>query len=271
MKKIFFYIIIISGIFSSCTDDESTTDIAQNVIIEGFLHANQPITDLKLMNVISYYDTLTTDNRITDANVTIEVDGNAYAMTSVGDGTYELPNHTVTSEKTYKISLDYYGQTIEAETTIPTALSGVSLSDSIITLERINFSSGPPTPSNFNQPPLEIAWNDDGTSYYFVHIENTSDEIDWVNSNRIPEEEALFSFTSTPEITDLYTIDSRQLVQFGTYRVVVYKVNLEYAQMLSEQSNDSFSLTEPFTNVTNGRGIFTGMSSDTIYFEVEPL
>lgn len=270
MKKSIFYIAIAMITFSSCTEDNTVTEIPQNVIVEGYLHANQPIANLKLMSIIPYYDSLDNQNIITDAVVNIEVDGNTHTMTSLGNGYYELPNVTVEAGKTYQLNLEYYGQTVEAETIIPNELTNVTISDTLVELTRVT-TAGPPTGNgNFNQPPLEISWEDDGVSYYFVSIENIETDIDWINTMRIPDEETLFSFSSAPEITDLFSLDiGRQLTQFGTHRVIVYKVNPEYALMLSEQSDDSFSLSEPYTNVTNGRGIFTGVSSDTLYFEVE--
>ncbi|MFK7946636.1 MAG: DUF4249 family protein [Saprospiraceae bacterium] len=272
MKKSIFYIAIALITFSSCTEDNQTTEIPQNVIVEGFLYANQPISNLKLMSIIPYYDSLDNQNTITDANVTIEVDGNSFSMTSLGNGYYELPNIVVEEGKTYAINLEYYDKTVEAETVIPTTLTGLMISDTLVELTRAT-TSGPPTGNgNVNQPPLEISWDDDGISYYFVHIQNMETEIDWINTNRIPEEESLFSFSSEPELTDLFSLNvGRQLTQFGQHRVIIYKVNPEYALMLSEQSDASFSLTEPYTNITNGRGIFTGISSDTLYFDVEPL
>lgn len=272
MKKSIFYIAIAMLIFSSCTDDSATVEIPQNVIVEGFLYANRPITNLKLMSIIPYYDSLDNQNTISDAIVNIEVDGNNYTMTSLGNGYYELPNVIIAPNKTYTINLDYYDKTVEATTIIPTEITGMTLSDTLVELTQVT-TGGPPTGNgNFNLPPLEITWDNDGISYYFVSIQNTETTINWINTMRIPEEETLFSFSSQPEITGLHSLDvGRRLTQFGKHRVIVYKVNPEYALMLSEQSDNSFSLSEPYTNVENGRGIFTGISSDTLYFEVDPI
>lgn len=272
MKKSIFYITIAMITFSSCTEDNTVSDIPQNVIVEGFLYDNQPISNLKLMSIIPYYDSLDNQNIITDAVVNIEVDGNNYTMTSLENGYYELPNVIVEAGKTYRFNVEYYGETVEAETIIPNELTGVTISDTIIELERVTTGGFPGGNGNFNQPPLEISWEDDGISYYFISIQNIETDIDWINTMRIPDEETLFSFSSEPETTDLFSLNvGRQLTQFGTHRVIIYKVNPEYALMLSEQSDDSFSLSEPYTNITNGRGIFTGISADTLYFEVEPL
>lgn len=274
MKKSIFYIAFALVIFGSCTDDSTVVEIPQSVIVEGFLHENQSISNLKLMSIIPYYDSLDNQNIITDATVNIEVDGNNFTMTSLGNGYYELPNLTIEATKTYKISLDYYDETITAETTIPTPLTGIAISDTLIELTQVT-TGGPPAgggSGNFNEPPLDITWDNDGVSYYFVSIKNMATDIEWINTARIPEEETLFSFSSDPESTGIHSLDvGRRLTQFGQHQVIIYKVNPEYALLLSEQSDASFSLSEPYTNIVNGRGIFTGISSDTLYFNVEPL
>ncbi len=273
MKKSILYIVVITLIISSCTEDNSTVEIPQNVIVEGYLHLNEPINTFKLMSVIPYYDSLNNQNIITDAVVNLGVDGNNYTMTSLENGYYELPNITVEAGKIYTINLDYYGESLAAETTIPALIEGLTISDTLIELTRVVASNGPPTGGNgnFNIAPLEITWTEDEAHYYYVSIKNTETDIDWIDERRIPDEETLYSFSSEPDIINLYSIDvGRQLTQFGRHEVIVYKVNPEYALMLSQQSDDSFSLSEPYSNITNGKGIFTGISSDTTYFEVVP-
>ena len=81
-----------------------------------------------------------------------------------------------------------------------------------------------------------------------------------------------FSFRSEPEIMNFYAIDPRrEIQQFGTHQVIIFHVNLEYAALYETSGNSSLSLTEAPSNVENGLGIFTGISSDTLFFEVNKL
>lgn len=271
MKKSILYITITLLIFGSCTEDSSTVEIPQSVIVEGYLHLNQPITNFKLMSIIPYYDSLDNQNIISDAVINIETNGNSYEMTPTGNGYYELPNLVVEAGNTFSINFDYYNQNFTAETTVPTAIEGLAISDTLVELTKVVATSGPPVGGNgnFNIAPLEITWTQDDTYYYYISIKNLATDINWIDEMRIPEEETFYSFSSEPEVTNIFTLDvGRQLTQFGRHQVIVYKVNPEYALMLSEQSDDSFSLSEPYSNIMNGKGIFTAMSSDTTYFEV---
>ena len=81
-----------------------------------------------------------------------------------------------------------------------------------------------------------------------------------------------FNLQTEPEVTDFYRIDPRrQLQQFGLHRVVIYRVNPEYAALYETAGSSTLSITAPPSNIENGRGIFTGVSSDTLYFEVKKL
>ena len=89
-----------------------------------------------------------------------------------------------------------------------------------------------------------------------------------MNENIAQFEEQL-QFISEPLISDFYAIRTqRELLQFGTYQIIVFRVNPEYAALYESSSNSTLSLEEPPSNIVNGLGIFTGVSSDTLYLEV---
>jgi len=60
-------------------------------------------------------------------------------------------------------------------------------------------------------------------------------------------------------------------MQFGTYQIIVFRVNTEYAALFDSSVGSSLSLEEPPSNIVNGLGIFTGLSSDTLYLEVTKI
>lgn len=63
----------------------------------------------------------------------------------------------------------------------------------------------------------------------------------------------------------------RNLTQYGRHQVIVFRVNHEYAALYQSTGSSTLSLTQPPTNIQNGLGIFTGVSSDTLYFEVTKI
>ena len=79
-------------------------------------------------------------------------------------------------------------------------------------------------------------------------------------------------FISEPQISAFYAIRTqRELLQFGTYQIIFLRVNLEYTGLFGSSGSSTLSLEEPPTNIVNGLGIFTGVSSDTLYLEVTRL
>jgi hypothetical protein len=54
------------------------------------------------------------------------------------------------------------------------------------------------------------------------------------------------------------------------YRVgFIFNIAIFAAALYSDNSNSSQNLSNPTTNITNGLGIFTGISSDTLYLQVK--
>ena len=101
--------------------------------------------------------------------------------------------------------------------------------------------------------------------------------MDYVNENVAQFQlenggQSRFSFITEPQITDFYAIDARrELPQFGTYQIIVFRVNPEYAALYESSGSSTLSLEQPPSNVVNGLGIFTGVSSDTLYLEVRKI
>ena len=56
--------------------------------------------------------------------------------------------------------------------------------------------------------------------------------------------------------------------QYGRHKVTIYKVNEEYALLYETSEQDSRDLNEPYTNINNGLGIFSGFASQEFYFSV---
>ena len=116
--------------------------------------------------------------------------------------------------------------------------------------------------------PVEVSWNNEDGDYYYILIKNIETEPEYVNEN-IAQFEGQLQFITEPQITNFYAIRAqRDLMQFGTYQIIVFRVNPEYAALYESTGGSTLSLEEPPTNIVNGLGIFTGLSSDTLYLEV---
>ena len=146
------------------------------------------------------------------------------------------------------------------------APTGLLIGKEEIAIEQIVFGSG--TRPNFNNQnePVDLSWSNPDNQFYYVLVENIEDNPESVFVN-LPFERN-FSFITEPTSADAYLLETRTLDQYGTYRVVLYRVNQEYVDLYEQSGQDSRDLNEPLTNVENGLGVFTAFNSDTVYFEV---
>ena len=115
----------------STAPTESLGEFRETVYVEGYLRAGSPVSDLFVgttMPLSSVYDREA--SALSDALVTIEVDGVSYELSPVVDrpGYYEQPDLIVESGKTYHLSVTTGLGTATAQTTVPVApqVSGAS-------------------------------------------------------------------------------------------------------------------------------------------------
>ena len=111
----------------STAPTESLGEFRETVYVEGFLRAGSPVSDLFVgttMPLSSVYDREA--SALSDALVTIEVDGVSYELSPVVDrpGYYEQSDLIVESGKTYHLSVTTGLGTATAQTTVPVAPSG---------------------------------------------------------------------------------------------------------------------------------------------------
>lgn len=224
----------------------------------------------------SYAQTDTTQIALDDLEPLLITQDQEFPIFPVGNGIYQHPEVVVENGRTYRLEFNWQGSVISAETYVPEQ-SPASLSTKQIDMDKIEFNGGFPGggfPGLDPTDPVDIRWDNPEGDYYYVVIKNIEEDPEYINE-RIAEFEATngglrrFSFISAPEITDVYSINpQRDLTQFGTHRIIVYRVNPEYAALYETSGNSTLSLVQPPTNVRNGLGIFTGVSSDTLYLEV---
>jgi hypothetical protein len=63
-----------------------------------------------------------------------------------------------------------------------------------------------------------------------------------------------------------YQLTMRDMMSVGRYVCYLYKINKDYAELYERVS--SSDLANPVSFITNGLGVFTGISADTISYRV---
>lgn len=254
---------------SSC-EEENTLETIDELTVQAILHAGQSLDSVKFGKVIpldSIEALVAPDNL---EPIVINDEGEIFSLFYTGEaGIYGNTDLVIEADRVYALEVMYNNKTITAETYIPLKPQNLTLSDTLIERAKIlNFTDL----QNQEIPdPIEVNWEGESGAYYFVNVKNIE-----VNPEPINE---LFEagngpqrpdFLTEPSTNNFYTINSfRDLTHYGKYEVTVFKVNPEYVALYEDNTDGSGSLNEIRTNVQNGFGIFTGVNSSVVIFEVE--
>ena len=273
MKKIIYSVAFaLLAILNACTKEIITIDDDSDVpVVEAFLEPGKEVS-VKLSKMLPFSeDEYTGSLTIDTAEVYINYNGTDYLLTPVSDepGKYVSLDSalTATAGGSYNLYFSYNGYTITSTTSIPSQPVNVGLSSTTLRIDPTVMGPGS------IQDPMTITWENPDNTYYLIVVEYLESTYDPINENMNLENFDQFQKVSTdPVSVNSYNLDTRQhLVFFGSYKVIIYKVNEEYVNLYENVSQSSLNLTEPLTNIENGLGIFTGINSDTLFLEVKEI
>jgi len=264
-----YFLFLIIFLIISCNQEVIEQTETKTTIVEGYLAAGNSIDSLRVTQSYSLGQAEEELVTLDDLNITIADDKGQYELRSIGNGRYQNSNLIIRAGENYKLEFERDGEIISAETHIP-EFNATSISTTLVGLNKIEAGVFP-TGGITIPDPVELSWNNEEGDYYYVVIRNIETDPEYVNDNLARFDEQL-SFISEPQIADFYAIRTlAHLTQFGTYQIIVFRVNPEYAALFGSSGSSTLSLEAPVTNIVNGLGIFTGVSSDTLYLEVTKL
>ncbi|HPG07145.1 MAG: DUF4249 family protein [Saprospiraceae bacterium] len=272
MQTKWIYLSILPLLLIQCTRDDITTLDTQTPVIEGYLIAGAPLDSVRITLSYSYARADTNLITLDDLPVRVYSGDRETMLIPIGSGYYQDTTFIIEATHSYNIEFEWNGETIRAQTYVPEMKTAV-ISQDEIAVQQIAAGSFP-NPGSIEVDPVEVTWDNTEGDYYYVVIENTAEDPEYINE-RFAEFEngnggpGRFRMISRPQITDFYAINAfRDLTQFGLHRVVIFRVNPEYAALYELSSTSTQNITQPPTNVENGLGIWTGISSDTVYLNV---
>ena len=266
--KIFFLLINYFLIFSYNQENIEPTE-TKTTIVEGYLSAGNPVDSLRVTQSFSLGQVEDEVITLDDLNITIADDNSEFELESIGNGYYQNANQIIDAGNNYQLKFERDGEIISAETYVPEN-NTASISRTQVELTKIEVGVFPSGGIRIPDP-VEESWNNEEEDYYYVLIKNIEAEPEFVNEN-IAQFEGQLQLITEPQITNFYAIRAqRDLLQFGTYQIIVFRVNPEYAALFNSSGGSTLSLEEPPSNIVNGLGIFTGLSSDTLYLEVTKI
>lgn len=258
---------------TACEKDNITNTETQTAVVTGYLFAGQICDSIRIVKATAYGSSDSIAVPLDGLEINLYDGEQSYLLQSVGNGYYRNAALLISSDKTYAMQFEYNGETLSAQTFVPQQRE-FSLSDTLIEMEKIELGNGPPMGGFTAIDPIKLSWSNTEGDYYYVVVQNIEENPEYVNEIFEDSDNPFrnFRLISEPQIMDNYNIDPRrEIEQFGTHRVILYRVNPEYAALYNISGASTLSITQPPSNINNGLGILTGVASDTLYFEVKKI
>lgn len=255
-------------ILPACTETE-TLETIDEISIQAYLFAGQPLTGIKIGRVIPL-DSTQAEAAPTDLEPVVRDEaGNRYVLTyQADDTTYAHEALVIESGQRYWLELAYQDKLITAETFVPAATDSIEISDTSI--GRVQVNDFADLQNQTRPDPVEVSWTEVGDAYYFVSVSNTeSDPTPIVTLFDEGEGPRRFVDQTEPSTETFYVLNAFQdITHYGNHKVEVFTVNPEYVALYEDNSSGAGSINEIRTNIVNGFGIFTGVNSQVVGFKV---
>jgi len=274
----YIYLLLLSVVIISCDQiDAIDIEVTEAVVVHGYLYADSAIDSIRVTKAIPYIEDSELEP-LDGLSIVISADEEEILLESIGNGYYRNLDHIVQQETSYSLYFEYSGKVISSQTYIKSSVD-VSLSRTEVDIQKVEVQAGGGPGggggpgSQMNDEVVDILWNNDNSDYYFVVIQNIEEDPEYVNAffqNLTDDDDRPERvFRTEPEIMDVYSINSRgELQTYGTYEIIVYRLNTEYAALYNSVGSSTLSIAEPPTNIENALGIFTGVTAHTVYLEV---
>lgn len=253
---------ILALTFTSC--QKNLVDGFEDLpVIEAYLSPGNPVT-IKISHKIPYQaeqDSSTIN--LNHLEVYIISGNKEHKLISIGNGIYadSLSLLEVIPDSMYKMRMIYNEHEVSSETIIPVKPTGVTISDTVISIYQFD----PDNPSNTHPSPVEITWTNADASYYLITAECLEENLIPIIKDSIPSNDI---FASQPVTGNALNIQPMMFRYFGKNRIILYHINPEYSTFFMRQASNSQSFEEPPSNIENGLGIFTGINADTMYIRI---
>jgi hypothetical protein len=256
-------------IFTGCEEFHNKSSFQDVFVLQGYLYQDKPVSGIQLTKILPFESEDTIFINIPDADVYIEWEGQQFHLEADSSGLYNYPfdDLKIIERNSYLITITYEGKTLSAETTVPERPAGLTLSADTIF---INDSLTPWQMREQENNSIEVTWENPDNDYFYVTVENLEENPESIDIGFVPPQGmSNFRYLSQPYKTDMYILGFLSSIQqYGKHKIKVYRVNEEYACLFENREQDSRYLTEPYTNVKNGIGIFTAFSYAEASFEV---
>lgn len=245
---------------SACNELELQESDNNIPVVESYIEPGNYI-QVNIKKQLVYVSEDTIPEKLDSLDVTIWTDDNTYLLTNIGEGNYESSSIPFFSGGDYILNFEYNDQIVSGSTIIPSKPENFQTSSTKIIVP--DFSGGP---GSIEIPePATLSWSNNNQDYHMIVIENIESNPVLINDNNDRPSKAI---RSAPTQGVIQEVNPMQFTYYGTHRIILFKLNPEYAALYEQLGTSSLDITAPPSNIENGLGIFTGINSDTLYIEV---
>jgi len=262
-------IMLLSATFflAACKKETKVPAYNEEPVISAYLFAGNCVSIKITAQIAVSTETSSAGEGIDTLHVYVDDDSGSHLLMNMGDGVYADTTLMIGEGKQYSLHFVYKEKMISGTTLVPSAPQNFTQSVDELSVSKIEEGTMP-TPGSFQMnDPISLNWSNDDQSYYMIIVENMESSPELIRDTTSTRFR-ITSFRNEPAVTDQYQLRDQQFQYFGTHRLVLYHLNPDYAALYSGNSNSSQSLSNPTTNITNGVGIFTGISTDTLFLKV---
>jgi len=243
----------------ACKKDNNSDAAYARPVVEAYLVPGKPI-QVKVYYQKYLEDTTTYGSPIIGLALKISDGSRTVTLTESVAGTYVYTDSSfIADSHTYSLNFDYNNQVISAQTTVPNKPTGFTAS---AVLQHVPSFSLDSTPTFV---PVTYTWNNTSSDYFMIAFRNIDSfpaQLDARSFVSYRDTEVILNKVATYE-TGRMTFSYE-----GNYKVLLFHINKEYSDALTNSGRSSLNLTSPNTNVVNGLGIFTAMQADTLNLRV---
>lgn len=257
-----YLVVLVLSIFFLVSCEKIKLETMNNdiAVVESYLIPNQPIK-IKVWKQLLFDSEDTVANMISGLELKIYNGIEWFDLTEVDNGIYSTDQFYPIEDSNYHLEFNYNSSVISSETSIPSKPEGFTTSASTIEVNT-SFGMGGGIPFT----PIVLSWYNPDVEYHMVVVENIE-----MNPALIDPvaERPVRSFRNTPTYAESQDLNPRSFTYFGRHRVILFKLNPEYAALYEQLGTSSLDIVAPPSNIKNGLGVFTGINADTLYVNVK--
>ena len=254
------YILLFSFLLflSSCEKINLQTANPDVAVVEAYIEPGDEI-QVKIKKQIVFDEDYSGGDFIENLVVNIQHNGEWEKLVYKYDSIYVLENTVVESGDAFEIEFEYNEKIIKSETSIPFPPNSFQSSSSTVEIPTIGPGYEPPEPTL-------LTWSNPDSEYHMVVIESIDIDAELINDS--DDDHPPKTFRNAPIQGDEQELHFRNFTYYGRHRVILYKLNPEYAALYEDLGSSSLDLTAPTSNIENGLGIFTGINADIQFINV---